>query len=66
VRRFGLTTEDADLIARAGELAGRTGNYHLIDRVADAGLTDSHLLVLDLPPYLDTTHVTELLSDSTA
>jgi hypothetical protein len=64
-RRFGITLEDADLVARSGELAGRTGSYHLIDRVADAGLTDSHLLVLDLPPYLDTTHVTELLSDTT-
>jgi hypothetical protein len=63
VRRFGVSIDEATIATRAGDLAtGIDAPYGFIfENTRDTALTQTELVTLDVPSYLDATAVTELL-----
>lgn len=65
VRRFGVTTDEVTIAARAAELASGGGDAPhavIFEKTRDRALTDAELVTLDLPSSFDAGAVAELLS----
>jgi hypothetical protein len=61
VRRTGLTINDSGIASRATELLSTNNLPYYVQRNADAGLSASDLVTLDLPPGFDAVDATRLL-----
>jgi len=62
-RRFGITADEAKIADRSASFdTGADIPYGFcLDRTSDVGLTKTHLVTLELPPYFDATTAAELL-----
>ncbi len=68
VRRFGVSTDEATIASRSGDLAnGMDAPYGFIfEKTRDTALTQTELVTLDVPSYFDATAVEELLGRGAA
>lgn len=62
-RRFGLTTSEVEIAARAAELAGGVDAPYgfCLDRSRDLALSDAALVTLEMPSYFDATAAGQLV-----
>jgi hypothetical protein len=62
VRRFGITTEEGTIAARASDLAtGINAASGFIEKTRDTALTETELVTLDVPSSFDAAAVVDLL-----
>jgi hypothetical protein len=63
VRRFGVTTDEGTIAARAADLATSIDAPYgfIFEKTRDTALTGTELVTLDVPSYFDATATAELL-----